>query len=620
MLRSSLTAVHSMEHDLLTPLKRYFGYDSFRPLQEEIIRAALSSRDVLAVLPTGAGKSLCFQLPALLRPGLTVVVSPLIALMKDQVDALREAGVEATLLNSSVEADESRERIAGLFRGRYRLLYVAPERLVMDEFVSRLTRWNVTAIAVDEAHCISEWGHDFRPEYRELIKVRRALPEAHCMAFTATATDRVRADILRQLELKDAACFTASFNRPNLYYRVAPKIDARDELLAFVKEHRGESGIVYCQSRKSVETLAEFLVKHRIRALPYHAGLEHEVRVRNQEAFIRDEAEIVCATIAFGMGIDKPDVRFVLHYDLPKNIESYYQETGRAGRDGLPAQCVLFFSAGDTAKHLNFIEEKPDEHQRRIAKEQLYEMVNFAESHRCRRIELLRYFNEEWQSDGCGNCDNCLFPRTMVDGSTEARKLLSCVLRIKKQSGFSVGLGHVVEVLTGGESEKILRWNHKELSTWGIGREHTRKQWFSIGRELIRLGYLEQRADRFNVLEVTAAGYRLLKDGGAVPLSEFLISHDEQKVKIKAKRAVGEFDEDLFQRLRRLRREIALQRGLPAYLIFGDATLQAMARVAPRDEDELLEVSGVGEKKLQQHGQAFLEAIAEHVTQHAARV
>lgn len=599
-----------MKRDLKNTLKQYFGYTSFRPLQEEIISAALDGSDVLAVLPTGAGKSLCFQLPALLRQGLTVVVSPLIALMKDQVDSLNEVGVAATFLNSSLESDESRQRVAGLFRGEYNLLYVAPERLVSPEFISLLSRWNTKALAVDEAHCISEWGHDFRPEYRQIAKVREALPEVPFMALTATATKRVRDDIMRQLGLRDPACFVASFNRPNLFYRVLPKVDARQELLRFIKEHKDESGIVYCQSRKSVESLAEFLNAAKISARPYHAGLTAHQREKHQDLFIRDKIDVICATVAFGMGINKPDVRFVVHYDLPKNVESYYQETGRAGRDGLPAQCVLFFNSGDIVKYMSFIDEKEDEEERRIAKAQLTQMVNFAESHLCRRIDLMGYFGEKYEKERCENCDNCLFPRERVDGTTEMQKFLSCVLRVKKHSGFSVGLGQIVDILMGGTNEKISKWGFDKLSTWGIGKEHNRKQWMSIGRELIRHGLLEQKIDRFNVLEVTEEGLTVLKSGKQIMLSEYLLKHDEKKVKARAKQATGSFDEQLFESLRALRRKIAEAKNLPAYMVFGDATLQDMARKRPQTEDSLLDVSGVGEKKLKAYGKAFLDAIS----------
>src|SRR5213592_731439 len=404
----------------LLALKKYFGYDAFRPLQQEIIDDALVNRDVFALLPTGGGKSLCFQLPALLRDGVTIVVSPLIALMKDQVDALRTSGIAATFLNSTLAANEARERFRGLHRNQFRLLYVAPERLMMQNFLERALNWNISQIAIDEAHCISEWGHDFRPEYRELKKLRTHFPDVPMMALTATATERVRADIVKQLKLREPRCYVASFNRPNLAYRVVPKAAPYEQLLALIRSRPTDSGIVYCASRKSTESLARNLNEDGISAKPYHAGLTSSERTKHQESFLRDDVRVVTATIAFGMGINKPNVRFVVHYDLPKNLESYYQETGRAGRDGLPSECVLLFSPGDVAKQLHFIDEK-SESEARIARAQLRQMVHYAETRECRRATLLKYFGETYPitPDGiggetaplqvsCDGCDNCL--------------------------------------------------------------------------------------------------------------------------------------------------------------------------------------------------------------------
>src|SRR5881392_3720687 len=409
--------------EILSALRKYFGYDDFRPLQREIIDDALSGRDVFALLPTGGGKSLCFQLPALLRDGVTIVVSPLIALMKDQVDALRTSGIAATFLNSTLAGSESRDRLRGLDRNQFRLLYVAPERLMMENFLERALNWNIGQIAIDEAHCISEWGHDFRPEYRELKKLRTHFPDVPMMALTATATERVRADIVKQLKLREPRCYVASFNRPNLAYRVVPKAAPYEQLLQFIRSRPNDSGIVYCASRKSADSLARNLSEDWIKAKPYHAGLTARKRTQNQELFLRDDVRVITATIAFGMGINKPNVRFVVHHDLPKNIESYYQETGRAGRDGLPSECVLLFSASDVAKQLHFINEKRGSEQR-IAREQLRQMVHYAEARECRRATLLKYFGEEWPANSaaigghrpplqvsCDGCDNCLTPR-----------------------------------------------------------------------------------------------------------------------------------------------------------------------------------------------------------------
>ena len=439
--------------DLPSALKKHFGYDEFRPLQEEIIRDALAGRDVFALMPTGGGKSLCFQLPALLRDGLTIVVSPLISLMKDQVDALQTSGIAATFLNSSLDRHEAAERLRGLNRGEYRMLYVAPERLMLDTFLERALNWNIAQIAIDEAHCISEWGHDFRPEYRELKKLRRHLPDVPIMALTATATERVRKDIVDQLHLDDARCYVASFNRPNLTYRVVPKSSPYEQVLALIRSRPNESGIVYCASRKTADSLAEKLNADGIKAKPYHAGLEAKERTKHQELFLRDDARVITATIAFGMGINKPNVRFVVHHDLPKNIESYYQETGRAGRDGLPSDCVLLFSASDVVKQRRFIDEK-SEREQRIAHEQLRAMVAYAETRECRRATLLRYFGEEFGQAPCDGCDNCLNPRETFDGTVHAQKFLSCVHRVHAKHGFGFGLNHIVDVLSGRRTQK----------------------------------------------------------------------------------------------------------------------------------------------------------------------
>src|SRR3954468_16392894 len=398
----------SADVDLLGLLKKYFGFKAFRPLQEQIVRDSLAGKDVFALLPTGGGQSLCFQLRAMVKPGRTVVVSPLIALMKDQVDAMQQSGVPATFLNSSLSPDAARQRLHGLHQGEYRLLYVAPERLMLSGFLSDLERWEVNLLAVDEAHCISEWGHDFRPEYRQIAELRSRFPKLTAMALTATATDRVRQDIISLLGLRDPACYVASFNRPNLTYRVLPKQEAYEQVLDFLRNHPGESGIIYCQARKTTESLAARLSKDGIRARPYHAGLTAEQRTEHQEMFLRDKIRVVCATIAFGMGINKPNVRFVIHYDLPKNIESYYQETGRAGRDGLPSQCLLLYSAGDVVKLTRFIDDKPDPREQRLAREQLGQMLHYAETGSCRRRELLAYFGETYPEENCRSCDNCV--------------------------------------------------------------------------------------------------------------------------------------------------------------------------------------------------------------------
>jgi ATP-dependent DNA helicase RecQ len=593
-------------------LKQHFGYDSFRPLQREIIQDALAGQDVFALLPTGGGKSLCFQLPALLQAGLTVVISPLIALMKDQVDALTGSGIPATFLNSTLETAESRSRLSGLARGDYRLLYVAPERLVLGGFIDSLRRWNVRQIAVDEAHCISEWGHDFRPEYRQLATLRERLPDVPVMALTATATERVRADIVHHLQLRDARCYVASFNRPNLTYRVLPKDSPFEQTLAFARQRKGESGIVYCQSRKAVETLAQKLNENGVRALPYHAGLDASLRARHQERFIRDEAPIICATIAFGMGINKPNVRYVIHYDLPKNIEGYYQETGRAGRDGLPGECLLLFNPGDVVKQTAFIDEKEDEAEQAHAREQLQQMVHYAESAACRRAALLAYFGETFTEPNCGACDNCLEPRESFDGTLATQKFLSCIYRIGTTSRYGAGLNHIVEVLTGADTENIRKRGHQKLTTYGIGREHARADWQHIGRELIRLGLCRQTPEKYSVLELTPAGVQALRSREPVRLFRPM----KATVRPQHQRGEIECDEALFEQLRRLRKQLADERDVPAYHVFSDVALRLMAREYPVSAREFSRICGVGERKLNEFGATFMAEIASYLAEH----
>jgi len=597
----------SADGSLLPLLKEHFGFDSFLPLQEEIIGDSLAGQDVFALLPTGGGKSLCFQLPALARPGLTVVVSPLIALMKDQVDALRAAGIPAAFLNSSLDAREMQARGRALNAGEYRILYVAPERVMMPGFLEALRRWNVSLIAVDEAHCVSEWGHDFRPEYRRLASLREPLPQVPLMALTATATERVRSDIVRYLKLDDPACHVGSFNRPNLTYRVVPKQSPYSQVLEFVRARPNESGIVYCNSRRGAESLAERLQDDGVKARPYHAGLTSVERTRNQEAFVRDDVPVICATIAFGMGINKPNVRFVLHHDLPKSVENYYQETGRAGRDGLPSECLLLFSNSDAVKYLRFLDEITDPQEREVARKKLDEMVWYAETARCRRREILAYFGEDYAKENCEACDNCLSPRKTFDGTALAKKFLGALLGIKQKSGFSVGTGHVAEILLGGTSEKITRWRHDQLPAFASGKERSRKEWTKLGRELVRQGYLRRDTERFNVLEVTDKGRALLNGRTPVTLPEAV------DTKAIGARVGLECDETLFERLRSLRKRLADERDVPAYVVFSDVALRQMAREYPSNEREFSRTSGVGASKLREFGAVFLREIAEHL-------
>ena len=605
----------SGSENLLALLKQFFGFSSFRPLQEEIIREVLAGKDVFALLPTGGGKSLCFQLPALARPGLTVVVSPLIALMKDQVDALRASGIEAAFLNSSVPLGEIADRLQDLHEGRFRLLYVAPERLLMAEFLEELKRCNVTLLAIDEAHCISEWGHDFRPEYRQLAELRRAFPNTSMIALTATATERVRDDIVRQLKLRDPRCYVASFNRPNLTYRVVPKDEPVKQVLEYVRARPNESGIIYCQARRTAESLANDLARAGIPARPYHAGLSAAERTRHQELFLRDEIRVVCATIAFGMGINKPNVRFVLHYDMPKNIEGYYQETGRAGRDGLPSECLLLFGAGDIAKYSRFIAEKPEAEQI-VARQQLHRIASYAESTECRRRVLLRHFGEEFELRDCGNCDNCLAPRERYDGTIPAQKFLSCVYRIHQKDGFGFGANHVIQVLAGAKSDAILKWKHDALSTYAVGAELGRTEWFHIARELIRLGLMEEEVrGQFTTLRLTDQGLSVLKQRAPIELAKpaRIPGRDDRPARIAC-------DDALHERLVRLRKTLADERNLPPHVILPDIALREMAARYPKTERDLSGITGMSERKMRDFAAAFLGEIAAYVRENPRKI
>jgi ATP-dependent DNA helicase RecQ len=599
-------------------LKQIFGYDDFRPLQQEIMAASLAGFDTVAILPTGAGKSLCYQLPALVRDGLTVVVSPLIALMKDQVDQLEAVGVAATYLNSTLDPAEMRARQTGLDQGEYQLLYVAPERLLAGDFPRKLAGWNVRAIAVDEAHCISEWGHDFRPEYRQLASLRERFPGTPFLALTATATPRVREDIIAQLRLADPQVFISSFNRPNLSYRVIPKEKPIRQVWEFASARPQDSGIVYCQSRKSTEALAAALRAEGISALAYHAGMEAAERSRNQDAFLRDEARVVCATVAFGMGINKPNVRWVIHADLPKNVEGYYQETGRAGRDGLPADCLLLYSRGDVMKQLRFLDEISDEQARAVAQAQLDQMTGYAEDDGCRRSHLLEYFGESWPHDNCGGCDSCLTPRESYDATLDCRKLLSCAFRIRQHSGFTTGLQHMADVIAGGNTEKIRRWNHETLSTYGIGRETPRAEWVALGRQLLKSGLLCQSQDGYSTISLTNDGLTALKDGRNFTLTRPPATARANSASATAVAKAGDIpcDEELFAVLRAVRKDIADARDVPAYVVFSDVSLRHMARDYPTQPAALLNIPGVGEKKLAEFGAPIMEAIAAWITEH----
>jgi len=616
--------------DLAAVLQRYFGFSSLRPLQEQIVADCLAGRDVLVLMPTGGGKSLCYQLPALVRPGLTVVISPLIALMKDQVDFLRGRGIAAAVINSAQPPGQTQRVLEGLERGAYRLLYVAPERLMQQGFLQLMSRWNVSLLAIDEAHCISDWGHDFRPEYRQLREIRLRFPDIPLMALTATATDRVRVDIVAQLGLRDPGIYVAGFNRPNLIYRVEPKSASYQRLLTFLGERRGQGGIVYCFTRRATERLAERLSADGFKAVPYHAGLEQPVRARHQDMFLRDEVQVVCATIAFGMGVNKANIRFVVHYDLPKNIESYYQETGRAGRDGDPAECLMLFSQGDVISHERRIDEKTSAKERDIARKQLHSLVAFARSTGCRRHTLLAYFGDRPESANCGGCDNCLGettpPRTvgqdpgldrrapapapvtagpLEDRTEDAQRFLACLDDIVSQSRFNVGITHVADVLFGSVSAKVMRFAHENLKTYGSGKLNSKPEWTHVGKELVRLGYLRQARDGLPVLSITDSGRTVLAGQGSVAMPA------------PVQPSSGEHDAAPFARLRGLRTRLAAEQGAPAFVIFTDAALQQMSRAYPTTPDAFRQISGVGQRKLSELGPAFMREIEEHLKSNA---
>jgi ATP-dependent DNA helicase RecQ len=487
---------------------------------------------------------------------------------------------------------------------------VAPERLMLDEWKSNLLSWKVETLAVDEAHCVSEWGHDFRPEYRQLSELRALLPNVPIIALTATATTKVREDIVTHLKLRDPALFAASFNRPNLVYQVIPKNQPLRQVLEFVSKRTDESGIVYCATRTTAERLASSLASRGLAALPYHAGLDAGVRIANQELFLRDGARIICATIAFGMGINKPNVRWVIHYDLPKKMEGYYQETGRAGRDGLPADCLLLFSAGDAAKQAHFIDEISAPQEQQAARLQLRQMIHYAECSTCRRQQLLAYFGEE-AAIRCEGCDNCLRPRASYDGTILSQKFLSCVFRIRQSSRFGAGMNHIIEVLTGAETEKVRRWNHHQLTTYGIGADLGRAEWAAIGRELLRLGYLRQSGGQFPIVEITEAGLDALRSRRIILLTKPLLPSKSGR----PPRRAGEIecDEALFGRLREVRKRLADERGVPAYVIFGDATLREMARRYPATKEAMAGVFGVGQRKLGEFGTIFAAEVAAYL-------
>ncbi len=607
-IRSMNYSSHAAAPDVHATLEHVFGYPSFRPHQQDIIEDLIAGRDAFVLMPTGGGKSLCYQIPALHRPGVGIVVSPLISLMKDQVDTLRANGVAAAFYNSSLGSDEARQVLARLHTHALDLLYISPERLLSEGFLSRLEDVDIGLFAIDEAHCVSQWGHDFRPEYQQLSVLHARFPHVPRIALTATADAQTREDIVRVLQLGQARRHITGFDRPNIHYRVLEKHKPFDQLLRFLENRRDESGIVYALSRKRVEEIATKLSAQGLDAAAYHAGLPAAQRARVQEDFLRDELQIVVATVAFGMGIDKPNVRFVVHFDLPKNIEGYYQETGRAGRDGLPSDALLLYGAQDVVTVRRLIENSDNDAQRRVELHKLNAMVGLAESLTCRRRVLLNYFGERLEQD-CGNCDVCLDPPERFDATEDARKALSCVYRV----GQRFGVGHVVDVLRGADNERIRSLGHQQLSTYGIGADKSDHEWTSLLRQLIHHGYLLQDIANYSVLKLTAAARPLLRGETPLELARPRVREQPKKKRPRGEGAQGgPYDEILFDRLRALRKRLADAQGVPPYIVFGDASLTQMARDRPLDAEALLGVVGVGQHKLERYGTDFLDAIAEY--------
>ncbi|MGL5741056.1 MAG: DNA helicase RecQ [Legionella sp.] len=593
-------------NNALSSLKEYFGFDSFRPPQQDIINEVIAGQDVLVLMPTGGGKSLCYQIPSIVRPGVGIVVSPLIALMEDQVTALRLQGIRAAYYNSSLSSDEAKKVLAQLHQNELDLLYIAPERLISASFLERLKECSIALFAIDEAHCISQWGHDFRPEYAALGVLKAQFPNTPIIALTATADKQTRQDIVVKLNYAPQK-YIASFNRPNIHYKVVPKTSAVKQLNQFLQTVEQHSGIIYCGTRNSVEHLAQKLQEIGFKARAYHAGLSHTERREVQTLFRYDRIDIVVATIAFGMGIDKPNVRFVVHHDLPKNIEGYYQETGRAGRDGLPAQALLLYDPADSARLRSWIMNSPLDEQRRVETNKLNNMLAFAEASHCRRQILLRYFDEPCDTE-CRYCDVCDNPPVTADATKDARKLLSCIYRLRQ----NYGLTHTIDVLRGISSEKIKQYGHEQLSTFGIGKDKSVHYWKQLAWQLIHKDYCLQDINQFNVLKLTPKAIPLLK--GEEKISLTIPNNDltSSKKRTKERRSIQAINSQLFEVLRALRRKLADEENKPHFMIFSDATLHAMTEINPQTLEQLLSVPGVGQHKLTHYGSQFLQALTEH--------
>jgi ATP-dependent DNA helicase RecQ len=590
----------------LDTLTTIFGYPAFRGRQQDIINTVCQDTDALVLMPTGGGKSLCYQIPALIRPGLGIVVSPLIALMQDQVQALLMLGIKAAFLNSTQSGDTQQQTMVQAQRGDLDLLYIAPERLLQPQTLDFLQSCQVNLIAIDEAHCVSSWGHDFRQDYLQLGQLAEKFPDVPRIALTATADPRTREDIVERLALRNPSIFIEGFDRPNICYSVQPKTDPRKQLQAFLAQHNGESGIVYCLSRKSVNETATWLHNQGFNALPYHAGMDGQQRQSHQEKFLNDDAVIMVATIAFGMGIDKPDVRFVAHMDLPKSVEAYYQETGRAGRDGAAADAWMIYGLQDVVRLSRMVDESParDEHKR-VERAKLDALLGWCEVTTCRRNQLLSYFGEH-REHACGNCDVCLRPPVTWDGTEAAQKALSCVYR----TGQRFGAGHVIDVLRGQNREKVIKFGHDQLSTFGIGKTYSEQQWRSIFRQLVVRGFLRVDHSRFGALTLAADSRALLKGESQLLLREDVDKPQRRRPKNDYTLEIE--DEDLMDALKMLRKDLAQEQGVPPYVVFHDATLLEMVQHRPRKLSDLLEISGIGQSKLQKYGDQFLQTIKAH--------
>lgn len=592
-------------------LKEIFGFSGFRGLQEEIINHAIAGRHAVVLMPTGGGKSLCYQIPAIVRPGTGIVVSPLIALMKDQVEALKENGVRAAFLNSSLDYKESRVIEEDLRNGRLDLLYVAPERIMTEWFQDLLSDIDISIFAIDEAHCVSQWGHNFRPEYAELYVLAKRFPDVPLIALTATADGPTRNDIFERLSLTNAQLFVSGFDRPNITYRVQEKNDPKSQLLSFIRqEHPHDSGIIYCQTRNRVEEIAEWLAKSGIKALPYHAGLDAKVRERNQTRFIREEKIVMVATIAFGMGIDKPNVRFVAHLDIPRTLEAYYQETGRAGRDGLPSAAILFYGLSDVIQTQSRIKTSElDDRQKRIELQKFQALLGYCESVRCRRSTILSYFGED-PPPSCTNCDNCLTPPTSWNGTEAAQKALSAVYRTSEK----FGVAYLIDILTGKSTPRIKDWHHDQLKTFGVGKEFDKTEWHAIFRQLIAGAFLSVDIEGHGSLKLNRESMSILKGEKEVSLRRIekkVAAPKERKGETAQKAFANEDEEDLFEALREKRLSLAREANVPPYIIFHDSTLLEMVHSKPKSLAQMSRIPGVGERKLERYGHIFLELIAE---------